>query len=274
MSMFPNHYLKRNRIEYSEMIINAVSLFCFSGQILKKGISFMRNEKALRKSVSILVGLTVMILALVRGKWQPWLLLGIFTVWGLWLVGVLPVTNLYERIKAKLRKRKSLESAKQMLVRYLNKRITAILRKSHSNASWKWCDADPSVLALNGGKAYIRLYGVPGVAYGEVTVTSNADVSVQLLNPCELPGRVNVVDPYTWYEEDGKDVLNNMIMDLDSRGVNSLTMNEYGDIWVHDVREHRFSEFPDKDDWSFFLQIFKDNGLDAEIVNDSIVLSW
>lgn len=265
---------KRNRIEYSEMIINAVPLFCFSGQILKKGISFMRNEKTLRKSVSVLVGLTVMVLALVRGKWQLWLLLGIFAVWCLWLVGVLPVTNLYERIKAKLRNRESLESAKQMLVRYLNKRITAILRNSHSNASWKWCDAEPGNLALNGGKAYIRLYCVPGVAYGEVTVTSNADVSVQLLNPCELPRHVNVTDPYAWYEEDGKDVLNNMITDLDSRGINSLTLSEQGDIWVHDIREHRFREFPDKDDWSFLLQIFEDNGLDAEIVNDSIVLSW
>lgn len=234
----------------------------------------MRNEKALRKSVSILVGLTVVVLALVRGKWQLWILLGIFTIWGLWLVGVLPVTNLYERIKVKWRNRESLEKAKLMLIRYLNRRITNILHNTHHNSSWKWCDAEPGSLALNGGKAYIRLYGVPGVAYGEVTVTSYADVSVQLLNPCELPGRVNITDPYIWYEEDGKDVLNDMITDLESRGVSSLTLNEYGDIWVQDVREHRFSEFPDKDDWSFLLQIFEDNGLDAEIVNDNIVLSW
>jgi len=234
----------------------------------------MRNELALRKSVNILVGLTVMVLALVRGTWQLWLLIGMFAIWGLWLTGVLPISGLYNRVKKRLKKRESLENAKLMLIRHLNKRVTAILKNSHTNASWKWCDADPSELALNGGKAYIRIYGVAGCAYGEVAVTSNADVSVRLINPCELPGRVNVSDPYTWYEEDGKDVLNNMITDLDSRGVNSLTLSEQGDIWVHDIREHRFREFPDKDDWSFLLQIFEDNGLDAEIVNDSIVLSW
>ena len=234
----------------------------------------MRNEKALRKSVSILVGLTVMVLALVRGTWQLWLLVGIFAVWGLWLAGVLPLSSLYARVKKSLQKREDLETAKMMLIRHLNKRVTAILRNSHADASWKWCDTDIGKLAINGGKAYIRIYGVAGCAYGEVTITLSADVTVRLLNQYELPGRVTVTDPYVWYEEDGKTVLREMITDLDSRGFNSLTLNEYGDIWVHDMREHRFCAFPDKDDWSCLLQIFEDNGLDAEIVNDSIVLSW
>ena len=62
----------------------------------------MRNELALRKSVNILVGLTVMVLAIVRGTWQLWLLIGMFAIWGLWLTGVLPISGLYNRVKKRL----------------------------------------------------------------------------------------------------------------------------------------------------------------------------
>lgn len=257
----------------NETDINTVPLFAFR-VFLRKELICMRNEKAVRMSVNILVGLTVMILAFVRGTWQLWLLSGLFAVWGAWILGFLPITNLYERIKAKRKNRASLENAKHMLIRHLNKRVTAILRNTYPNASWKWCDAEPSTLALNGGKAYIRVYGVPNGAYGEVTVTASADVVVQFLNSYELPQSVSSTDPYVWYEKCGHELLNNVISDLDSRGVTSLTLSENGDIWVNDERESKFSDFPVKDDWSYLIQILEDNGLDAEIVNNDIVLSW
>lgn len=49
----------------------------------------MKSDKALWGSISILVGAVIAILALIRGAWQSWLLIGVFTLWGLWVTAVL-----------------------------------------------------------------------------------------------------------------------------------------------------------------------------------------
>ena len=49
----------------------------------------MKSDKALWGSISILVGAVIAILAPIRGVWQTWLLIGVFTLWGLWVVAVL-----------------------------------------------------------------------------------------------------------------------------------------------------------------------------------------
>ena len=49
----------------------------------------MKNDKALWGSISILVGIVIAILALVRGDMQTWLLLGVFSLWGTWIVAIL-----------------------------------------------------------------------------------------------------------------------------------------------------------------------------------------
>ena len=50
----------------------------------------MNNDRGLLSgSITILIGAVIAIMALVRGPWQVWLLLGIFTLWGLWVVLIL-----------------------------------------------------------------------------------------------------------------------------------------------------------------------------------------
>ena len=53
-------------------------------------VSNMNNDRGLLSgSITILIGAVIAIMALVRGPWQVWLLLGIFTLWGLWVVLIL-----------------------------------------------------------------------------------------------------------------------------------------------------------------------------------------
>ena len=50
----------------------------------------MSNDKGLLiGSITILIGAVIAIMALVRGPWQAWLLIGVFTLWGLWVVLIL-----------------------------------------------------------------------------------------------------------------------------------------------------------------------------------------
>ena len=49
----------------------------------------MKSDKSLWGSISILIGVVIGILALVKGSLQVWLLLGVFTLWGLWIVAFL-----------------------------------------------------------------------------------------------------------------------------------------------------------------------------------------
>ena len=53
-------------------------------------VSNMNNDRGLLSgSITILIGAVIAIMALVRGSWQVWLLLGVFTLWGLWVVLIL-----------------------------------------------------------------------------------------------------------------------------------------------------------------------------------------
>ena len=49
----------------------------------------MKSDKSLWGSISILIGVVIGILALAKGSLQVWLLLGVFTLWGLWIVAFL-----------------------------------------------------------------------------------------------------------------------------------------------------------------------------------------
>ena len=59
----------------------------------------MNNDKGLLSgSITILIGAVIAIMALVRGPWQVWLLLGVFTLWGLWVVLILLLPYMQQAI--------------------------------------------------------------------------------------------------------------------------------------------------------------------------------
>ena len=61
----------------------------------------MSNDKGLLSgSITILIGAVIAIMALVRGPWQAWLLIGVFTLWGLWVVLILLLPYIFSRPNA------------------------------------------------------------------------------------------------------------------------------------------------------------------------------
>ena len=66
----------------------------------------MKSEKSLWSSVSILIGVVIGVLAFVRGDAQIWLLVGVFALWGAWVVGFLLMPFIKQAKKNQKRKAK------------------------------------------------------------------------------------------------------------------------------------------------------------------------
>lgn len=270
----------------------------------------MKSEKALWGSISILVGAVIAILALIRGTWQIWLLIGVFTLWGLWVVAVL-LRPYMQRAKRRRMREQSVKKrlaegiapsqppglptmgaaeTERLLLRHVNHRISAYLRAVYPDVRWEWCEKNPEKLVLTGGTGRIRLYGIPDFDHADVSVDRNADIVCNMLKivplseaggsePKEIvPPNQQPVDPQIWYEVQGRKVLEALVADLNSRGHSRLTIHEDGDICIEEdteeVTKEHLAGFPEKTYWPRLLKVFERNGLAAEIMEKGIRISW
>lgn len=270
----------------------------------------MKSEKALWGSISILTGIVIAILALVRGRWQTWLLLGAFTLWGLWIMVVFLHPYMQQAKRRRMRSQQAKKrlaegivsdmpfevptlgegEAEILLLRHVNHRISAYLRAVYPDARWEWCEKKPEKLILTGGTGRIRVFGIPDYDHADVTVDRNANISCNMLKIVPLsdmeggkpeervPPNKQPVDPQIWYEVQGRKVLESLVADLNSRGHSHLTIHEDGDICIEEndkevAREH-LDGFPEKTYWPRLQQVFERNGLAAEIMAKGIQISW
>lgn len=270
----------------------------------------MKSDKALWGSISILVGAVIAILALVRGSWQVLLLLGVFTLWGLWVVTVLlkPYMQQAKRRKmcSQLEKKRLAEGivsnhqfeiptmeageTELLLLRHVNHRISSYLRAAYPDVRWEWCEKKPEKLILTVKTGRIRLYGIPDFDHADVTVDKNAEISCNMLKIVPLsevggsepentvPPNKQPIDPQIWYEVQGRKVLEALVADLNSRGHSHLTIHEDGDVCIEEdteeVAKEHLAGFPEKTYWPRLLQVFERNGLAAEIMAKGIQISW
>ena len=115
----------------------------------------MKRSSPLWGSVSVLIGVVIAILALVRGAWLVPLLLLVFTAWGLWVV-MFQLQPAWDSIRgyrkkehdARRQREASLYStaqanadAMQLLLRHVNHRISAYLKSVYGKLRFpilKW----------------------------------------------------------------------------------------------------------------------------------------
>ena len=162
----------------------------------------MKSEKSLWSSVSILIGAVIAVLAFVRGGAQIWLLLGIFALWGAWVVGFLlmPMIKRAKKNQKRKAKLKSLyreghgtsrqnnlppaegEGGIQLLMCHVNLRITGYIRSIYQNATWEWCEKNPEMLILNGGIGRIRVYGVDEYDHADVKLDKMGNISCSMVS--------------------------------------------------------------------------------------------
>ncbi len=269
----------------------------------------MKHNKSLFGSISILIGAVIAILALARGTWQIALLIVTFSLWGLWVVTILLLPYMYEARRRQQRKQQIKKrqedgiaptitapvlqpengSVGQLLLHHVNHRISSYLRAAYPDAKWEWCEKKPEQLVLRGGVGRIRVFGIADFDHADVTLDQNANIHCDMVKIVPLsdvngesgentPPNKQPVDPQIWYELQGRNVLETLVADLNSRGHSRLTLHENGDVCItednDEVAKEHLSNFPEKVYWPRLVQVLESNGLAAEVTAHGIQVSW
>lgn len=246
----------------------------------------MKQKNTIGSSIGLLTGAVLAILALVRGTWQLPLLIGTFAVWGLWLLW----TQAFPRQTT--RKPRQAETFNrqlaQTLLHHVNYRVSACLKAIYPDARWEWMMRDPALFVAQGGTGRIRVYGVPDYEFADVTVDQNGKLSCSLVKLSPMQGSLErpappnrqPADPQQWYEAQGRQMLETLVTDLDSRGHNTLTVQEDGSIRIcpeedgEEVTQGVLADFPARDLWPRLAELLERDGLAATVRNDCIVVTW
>ena len=226
----------------------------------------MKKESPLWSSISLLIGIVIAILALIRGRMLLPLLLAVFALWLLWwlLTQALPLWRNNRAYRA------------------------AMLRAAYPNARWEWLADKPSRFAVEGGTARIRVYGIPDFDYADVTLDqkANLDCSLVKLSPLVAgasdtqPPNRQPVNPRVWFETRGRAVLEALVTDLNSRGHSSLTVQENGEVFVQakeneaEPAKETFLDFPEKVYWPQLVKVLEEEGYAADARDADILVSW
>lgn len=264
----------------------------------------MKPYQMLWSSISVLIAAVIAVLAFIRGFWQFWLLLAVFAVWGIWafLTFLLPVL----RRKLESRKVRSQPAAPRasvqasadtpdprlegVLLCHVNYRISAYLKSAFPDARWEWQTKAPAQLIQYGGVGRIQIYGVPDYNYAEVTLSPRGGIQCALVKitpiptpdesaeEMDMPQDKEPLDPQVWFEVHGRRVLEKLIADLDSRGYNSLSIQQDGSIVVDGQDGNKpcqsFSSFPAQVYWPQLIQVLEREGYAAEEGSQAIGVAW
>lgn len=273
----------------------------------------MKRKSLFGGGLSVLIVAILVVMAFIRGPQQEWILAGVFSLWGTFMVAAAIWSN-KDRIRLKheqrrLRKLRDKENHRAanfmadgfrvpevddapvgtVLMRHVNHRISSYLKSAYSNVTWEWVTEDPEQLAAKGGTGRIRLYGVPDFNYAEVMFDQLARIDCEMMRIVPLaeldkagaPSREHPgqpVDPEVWYSIQGKAVLEGCIAELNSRGHASLTIKENGEIHIRqadsDVVHDKLKNLPAKNYWQGLVRLFEKEGLAAALTDDGIKVSW
>lgn len=269
----------------------------------------MKQKNPMWASVSALDVAVLAILAFVRGNWVIPLLIGAFAIWGLWVFKTFGIPALRtgrtrqkwrqqeleaERARktaeAERRAAESSPEAAQALLRHVNRRISDQLIALYPEARWEWKTKNPTLLAIHGGIGRIQVYGVPDHGYADVELDQSGMLScswVKLLaapageqNPPPQAPNQQDVDPQVWYEHQGRQTLEALIADLDSRGHHCLLLKEDGSICVRpmdsdeETVQGTLQDFPEKSCWAALVKVLEQAGLAATVREDCITVAW
>ena len=275
----------------------------------------MKHKNTFGTATSFLLVAVLAIMAFIRGTHQIWFLGGAFAVWGIWMIAAALLSNktaIQARIRAYRQKKRRIAENKStaaiqpqilqktedsnsvglVLLRHVSYRISAYLKSAYPDVTWEWQERHPEKIITKGGTTRIRLFGIPDFNFAEVMFDQHANIDCDMLRIVPL-AKLNVsenenepvrtppqqpIDPAVWYDLQGRQILENLVADLNSRGHSSLIIRENGDICVQqagtEVEQDKFKNFPAKAHWSGIAKVLEQAGLAASVEDNGIAVSW
>ena len=265
----------------------------------------MKNGKHNSFGVTGLLVAVLAIMAFIRGPLQIWFLAGAFALWALWMIVPMIITA---QKRSRLRQKRQApappakqreyyvpdlsEPAEGVLLRHVNFRISAYLKSAYPDVTWEWQEKDPERIITRGGTARIKLFGVPDFNYANVIFDCKANINCDMMkiiplsevagSPASAPAPQQnppqPADPQIWYEMQARQVLEDLIADLHSRGHNSLTIKENGDICIKqadtEVATQTLKNFPSRNYWQALSKVFEKEGLAAAVTETGLAVTW
>lgn len=277
----------------------------------------MKQKSIWGAGASFLLIAVLAVMAFIRGPLQIWFLAGVFAVWGIWMLTATLFSNrtaIQVKLNTRKRKRQRIADSKRaasqpqmfelphvmddsvglVLLRHVSYRITSYLKSAYQDVTWEWCDKAPEKIIAGGGTARIKLFGVADFNFADVMFDQNANIDCDMMRIVPLaklnqlagetepakaaPPPQQPLDPAVWYDLQGRQVLEVLVADLNSRGNNSLTIKESGEICIKqadtEVTKDKFKSFPAKVYWPGIAKMLENAGLAATVEDSGIVVSW
>jgi hypothetical protein len=263
----------------------------------------MKYQGKFAASVSALIAAVIVVTAFTKEPLRLWLLAGVFALWITYnAVAALKGRNRNPKKSGKSKrprgirytyyrvirkgKRHLKEGGEQVLLRHVNYRISAYLKSAYPDAAWDWLTKHPERIAAEGGTGRIRLYNADEYTHADVTLDTRANITCDLLRIAPLQtqdGEPNErpehpTDPAVWYDIRARELLENLVAELDSRGLYRLKILENGDICVifgdREIVEDSFGGIPPRESWNKLAEVIEENEFSATVTNDGIFVSW
>ena len=276
------------------------------------------SENFFSKSLKLLMVAVLILLAFFQDPKYQWMYIAVFGFWAaclllrilagriLWLGQLLKkaaqgIAAMRKAAKAKPRKEpkgtplavQADITADKLLLSHLSCRVTDKLKAVFPDAAWQWQEERPELIA-RGGTGRIRVEGAGEYTHADVTVDSYFRLSfammkiVNLLEAAYLPetsetDAAEAPEPVQasaadWFEWVGKEILLEVITELNTRGYSRVFIKETGEVYVveegNETVKATLKEMPGKSKWEEIVSVLAANELKGIIDNDRLAVSW
>ena len=257
----------------------------------------MRNFFKKRGLTAVILA-TIVAIAFLPKQVAQWVILAAVGTWCI-VNGIIFFVNHKESFKRRKIKKTSKKAEKKnakvkesdatlyfkYLVIQFSHRITDKLHTLYPDSSWQWADNPTPKMFSNGGHVRIITMNTEEFHEADVLMDSLGRIDIKMVQTCGINDIIKQACPEadTDYSVDlggrriikKKQALTQIITEINAQGVRKLSIDEEGNVTLENSnRVSTLTSFPSKNLWKRLVDLFKEDGLQADATENSILLSW
>lgn len=251
---------------------------------------------------------TMLLCGIFRKPFLQWIALGALLIWLITEITVAVSQKAWSRKQQRILRSlpapaeaqnsveadKEPESQELFLLRQINYRVTEQLKRSYPMVSWLWQSQPRGEELCQGGTWRISLSNTEPFNYGEVLITKQGKLEITLLQVVALgattPVKVDCedlaetellsrVDVKAWYQEQGEQVLSQIIDNLNTQGHREILIKEDGAVCIKTSNADELVvdsvlNFPPRKTWGEFCQLLSEDEITASVKPEGLRMAW